>query len=570
MLCRFAVFGPIFLAVAPLAGQNPRPPEQVPDFGGQPTGAAYARGVGDGHAVAAHTYPAQPGVMVAFQESPGGSWSAPSLRVVDSQSVGLCPTVMVIDEIVFVCWVERTGNGATATSTLYYDLAEESGSSWRGPAPMAGDPNPGGPAVADYTAALSAAPGGGSSLRVLVKLDVPNGVHDELLLYSSSGGGGFGPPLPVPDRPPQAAAVGAMALAGGVGVHVIWTDTRFAAGGQADVFYRSLAAGGSAFGPEQRLSAASAALGEFLRLDARASGVAAAWLAASGPGREELLATLSANDGASFTAATRIGAYDPLRDDVDAPSLALDATGTTATLVWNDDRSGVDQVYASIGATGSGQWMPDAPVFAASAATATVTASTRAGGPGLVSAVGPSGYQGAFSLAPGAAWTDAFALAPPALAFEALASAAYDPLYDDFVLSWLAVENGQAHQYAGGIRPQTLAVVGSLSAGAPARFALRYFPAQQAGDSFQVLASGARGHLLLADGRDLGLRNDSWLDASRSRPELRGRLSADGSGQTTPLTVPLPPGTAVFLAALSIDQGVVGSITDVLPATVVP
>lgn len=550
--------------------QEPRPPVPVPNLGGEPTGAAYATGVEDAYAVVVQTYAATPGVLVAFQDSPGGNWTQPVARFVDPTSVGLCPTVMIVEGNVFVCWIERvTTLGGTHVDTMYFDVTEEPGDPWRGPELMAGDPNPGGFSVVDYRIASARSVGGQPAIHALVELGVPGAPTEELHFFTIRAfGGPLGAPLPVPDRPAQSAAIGEYVLrsAGGV-AHVAWTDDRHGAG--EDVFHRRIVSGAGSFAGEARLTAASGALGTGLALAASSALVAVAWLPEQG-GADALAATVSLDGGFAFETAGPVGNYASGSDDVDAPALGLDAAGTTAVLAWADDRSGADHVYAASRFASASPWSADAPALPQPATAPALTRSTRAQGPLLLTAVGVGEFLGTLAFAAPTAWEAPFTLAPGALVYTMAAGAEHDPLYDDFALSWLAVQGGQVRQFVGGIRPQSVGVVGVLRAGLPVQFGVQRFPIAEAGDRFRVVVAGAPGGFLLPDARTLGLRNDAWLRASANRSELRSVLNANGAGLTVPLVLPLPVGTTIFYAAVSDVGGVAGTITDVRTATVAP
>ncbi|TAH38243.1 MAG: hypothetical protein EYC70_06370 [Planctomycetota bacterium] len=573
-MLRFVACCCLFLAPAgSLLAQNAREPAQVPDFGGQPTGAAYATGVEDGYAVAAHTYPDTPGVTVAFLDERGEPWSQPVVRYSDPNCIGLCPTIMVIEEIVFVCWIERVTNGSVQVDALYYDVTEENGEVWRGPEQMAGDPTMASESVLDFAVTRGADQNGRSYIYVLALLEVQGAPNDELVLFAANAEGGpFSPPVHVPDRMPQAADVDQIALSASPGrIHVAWTDDRAATAPANDLYYRSLLAGTPNFAPEQRLTLHSQVFDGDLLLAAERDRVAAAWLATL-PSANQILRAIASDDGGStFGAAQIVGGYAPPGDDVDDPSLAVGRTDRSAMLAWSDDRTGQDMVYAAALAQGSSQWSADSLVFDRPASRPTVAPSNLPGGPVLATAVAPDGYFGFFSFDQTRSWTSAFPLAPMDLGFESLVSLAHDSRYNDFTISWLALAGGQLHQYVGGVRPQTLNIDGAISQGAPASFEVIYFPTYEAGLAFQVLISGGYGTLRLpGDGRYVGLRNDILFRSFLLRPELRGVLDSTGAGRTQPIQIPLPAGTRLYLVAVSGNAAGFGSITDVLQTTVGP
>lgn len=557
----------LLLSAAP--DQNPRIPQPVPDLGAPPAGASYATGVEDAFAVAIQTDATRPGVAVSFQEDPGGAWSQPVRRSADPAGTGLTPKVIVVDGVVFVIWIERVTAGGLVSQVVYFDVTEEPGSPWRGPRLVAGDPNPGGVSVLDFQVEASTA-GGAPAVFALLKLGVPGGATQELVLQPlRAAGGALPPPLLVPDRPAQTAAIGELALRSeGGDVHVSWTDDRNGAGA-GDVFARTLRGGSSTFDAEVRLTASSRPLNGGLSLAAAGGAVAVAWLQDDPSGGQELRATLSSN-GVVYEPDVRVGAYQPSIHDVDAPALSFDAAGSAAVLVWADDRTGADLVYAARRPGGSPGWPTEVAVFQATASEPTILASSRADGPLLVTALSAGQRLGSLFHSPQSGWSSSFQLASAQLIFESSTGEGHDGSYNDFTLSWLAVESGQRHQFLGGIRAQSVDLTGDLRTGQTAQWRLERFPAAEAGNGFRVLVAGGMGFTRLPDSRSLGLRNDAFLRVSSQRPELRGTLDAQSAGLTAPLLVNLPVGTSLFFCAFSFVGTNYGSITDVTSATVLP
>lgn len=266
----------------------------------------------------------------------------------------------------------------------------------------------------------------------------------------------------------------------------------------------------------------------------------------------------------------QIGGYLAGTDDVDQTTVFH--TGTRAIVAWEDNRTGGDECYvASSDLTGG--------AFAFGAET-----QFTSGGGGFPSISGGGDYfactatGGGFPEAVnaiasrdgGTSFGTPFVVSNNA-GFDAdFAEVAFNEVYGNFVVSYLADELTDNECYAGGFRVQSVAAVGTFSAGSPVSFEVSNFGLSEDGQNFAVVASNAMGSIVLPDGRDIGLANGTIYNYTRSRVpgQFSGALSG-GAGSLATFNLPnVAPGTTIYFTAVGFDASAnLYSITDVQSVT---
>jgi len=300
-------------------------------------------------------------------------------------------------------------------------------------------------------------------------------------------------------------------------------------------------------------------------------GLVVAWLedgTATSPSDEELHFLFSPNGGHLWPNPEVVfgSGYD-----VENPSMAFD--GGTIVLAWEDDRTGIDEVYAATsydyGLTWTEQQISQGggtyPVVRGQSELWAITYGMGGfpEGTGLsISRDGGTTFLASQDLKAGLGNdTD----------FNELA---YNQLYENFVAVWLDDSAGSNNLFAGGARAQSIAAVSpSFMPGDSLHFEASHFPTSDDGGSFAVIASSGLGSYALpyGDGRNTGLLNNPYLPARLA--QLSGSIDASGAGVTPTLTVPNTPGMTWYAVGLSYLQSQTGLIylqrmTDVIEITV--
>ncbi len=281
---------------------------------------------------------------------------------------------------------------------------------------------------------------------------------------------------------------------------------------------------------------------------------------------EQLRVNLSADLGLTWSGDQQVGQYDNVLSNHDADNGTLLVEDGHVAVAWQDNRSGVDQVYVAHADILTGIFVSD--IVCSSSPTGT----------------GPPQLAGEFNGEPLAvAWTEEpgrvlkarymrnWSWSTPFIVSDNIgdvsnARLSWNDWYDNFGMLWLADDSGNGQAFVGGFRAHQVQS-GVVTAGASATFALLGF---ESGRTFQVVASSGTATLRLPDGRDLGLAYDLILRTTRNMPPLSGTIAGNGKATTSPVTVPAGmSGQTVYLAALSFNgSGEVVDISDVLAVDV--
>lgn len=272
---------------------------------------------------------------------------------------------------------------------------------------------------------------------------------------------------------------------------------------------------------------------------------------------EQVRVNLSADLGLSWGGDQQVGQYDNAFANHDADSGTLLVEDGHVAVAWQDNRTGIDEVYVTYANMLLGAFVPDVQCSNGAAGT---------GPPQLAGEFDGEPLAVAWTETPGRVlkaqylrnwtWSSAFMVSANS-GDVSNARLTWNDFYDNFSVLWLADDSGSQQAFAGGFRAHQV-LPGVVTAGATATFDVIGFTP---GSNFQVAASGAPASLPLPDGRDLGLAYDQILRITKNLPPLAGVISGSGTATTAPVTVPPNfAGAMLYLAAVSFDNG--GAILD--------
>jgi len=307
----------------------------------------------------------------------------------------------------------------------------------------------------------------------------------------------------------------------------------------------------------------------------------------TGATSEELRYNQSVDSGLTFAAADQLlGTYVAGTDDVDNCHIAVQ--GTTVGIVWEDNRTGTDEIYEIVSYNDGMTWSADLWI--------TDTSSGYAGGGGYpqidfgarldangdvaaVSWSGPSAPEDAY-----VAWSrdNGTTFSAPINMSNSTGDVDYVELavdgtyeschvgYLDDTLQGLGANN----VYANSFRSASITLLGDLVTGHPHKFHIENCVANESGSpaKFQCVLANSLGHFPVpGDGRDVGLPYDTLFKLSvRYGALLTGDIAVDGSGDTGTFPMQLAPGTYYSVGVVRLPAGQFGSLTDPIVFTVTP
>ncbi|MBL8899921.1 MAG: hypothetical protein JNM84_19980 [Planctomycetes bacterium] len=539
------------------SAQIPRRARAVPT-GGILTQAASALCQEENFLFVGQTTEGLPGVSYRIGEENGASWTAAQRKFVDSASQGLDPTVVIVNEEVFLCWVERRATPTGNIDAMWFDVSPNEGEIWNGIRPMNPPSFTGTRTIERYV--VAADPGAQSRRLVVATLtrDVATGARELLLHRSTNLGASFAAPLAVSTSAANAGAIPSFDVElSDTAAHVAWLEERPSSGaGRVELFQRRLAHASGGFDAERLVRSGSfAPSAEPIDLAVDGSALAVAWLEAQPAGREALFVASSLDAGASFVAPREVGAANA---SASSPELAVDRAAGEALLAWSETRSGSARVLARRAPLAGGTLGAEAEPFGLGVSAPRLVRGAADTGRVLLTAVRPGAVLGSITEGAGAAFTAPFELLslPNNESVRPAASAFY-AFERDFVLSWVAGSGASARQLVGGVRPQTVAIRGgAIQAGAPLVFDLFGFPADPSGVYSQVLLAFDEGTTIFPGLLpEVGLDFDSLFVASLQVPAWQGFLDASGRRSTLPIGVPLElRGQALWVAAVALNS----------------
>jgi hypothetical protein len=267
---------------------------------------------------------------------------------------------------------------------------------------------------------------------------------------------------------------------------------------------------------------------------------------------EQVRVNFSTDLGQTWSGDQQVGQYDNVAANHDADNGTLLVEDGHVAVAWQDDRSGMDQVYTTYADLLTGVYAPDHQCS---------NGILDTGPPQLAGEFHGEPLAVAWTEAPGRVlkaqylrdwmWSSVFTVSNN-VGDVSNARLSWNDTYDNFSIFWLADNAGVAEAFIGGFRAHQLNT-GTVTAGTSATFALLGFTPVH---NFQVVASGSTAKLLLPDGRDIGLAFDFILQTTRSMPALSGVTSATGTATTAVVTIPpTMSGNTIYMAAASFTNG---------------
>ena len=447
-MARLSALSPPLVCLTLAALLPTQEPLEVPDLRGVPNAATFVTNVQENFGVAAQTSYGLHGVAVSTVADLENweDWTDPQVRFVDPTSSGLDPTVQIIEDSVFLCWVERSVVGTSTNDILYFDASLNAGVTWGTPKKMGGSLISGGPTVNSYKLSIVESQDTVFSV-ITASVSYPNPENgrvagtrsqrtDGLLMWvSDPGGATFSTPVLVPERNPWIGDVDQFAVAvDGERLVTAYTDDRAITTAGNQLFVRVLDFGQGRFEPEILVTPTGRKFAGELLLQSSQGRTGLAWREPDPSGTRALFATVSGAGGASFETPQRLGGAVPARDDVSSVAMAVSGTTGALTVAWADDRFGPSMVFSVDRPVGSQQWNGECLVFPMPATVPALTPAEE--GPVMVSARSFGAWIGALSRTDGT-WSLPFQLTSNASAADVLVSSEHGNAGDVYSLAWL-------------------------------------------------------------------------------------------------------------------------------------
>ncbi len=511
-------------------------------------------------------------VMVATSDGRGIAWSAPVQ--VDQDPSGtrkdlVSSSVVVHEGVIHVAWGDLRAGASEGFGEVYYARSLDGGQTWSSEVPLDDKVPAGVGTVRDFEMVVSQ---GAAFTRVWVMMAVDpdsSSNEDVYVVFSGDGGATWSSANYASNSTPGQFDVDEIGIAADVDVaFVAWHEDR---NGNDDVFFRRAVLLGGAqpslvFITELRIDDTSSNVPDAegdLDVLVRGSTVAVLFQEEpTGSGSEELRMNVSTTTGFSFAGDVRVGPMLP--GDVDSPTGAILADGTIV-VAWDDDRSGVDEVFATRSTNTGASFAPEQQLSAGGGndpSLAALGSDVAIGWEAGLAA--PHSLAAALSTDGGATWGAPIATLADTTGDADPPSLAFDATYRNVLASWQADGSGRNHQFVGGFRPQTLVPQGFVAGPTSASFALaRLDPAVD--DLVLVILSAGAGPTPIGGGRVIDLAFDALALASIDQAAfLLAPVGPDGSAQTPPAAITFPPGLSFRAAALGIQLAPTGlrTLTD--------
>jgi hypothetical protein len=471
----------------------------------------------------------------------------------------------------FAVWSDDE-NGASATGLRFARF--ESGA-WTAPvAVVAGLPD--GVDVSVFKAVARPGPSGDVHVYVLatVRGAATGGADHAYLLVSTDAGASFQPAIAVSSAASSVDVEGLGLDVQGDRLIVAWSDDRNVPqllGAGDDLWARvgDIAAGGAITwtGTEQQLDAPLGASMAAVRgdpivaLEGTKGGVA--WLEHGfANGNDQLVLRRSVDAGATWSSIDAIGGYDPSNDSVIAFDFEL--VGPVWTLAWQDDRSGVHQIYRAESKDGVG--FPETQLSTTGGRTPLLSRSVGQPSGATVVYIEETGSGAGLAAfyadqEGGAEWHDEpvelAGVGAPGGETVLVPDVAYNHRYYNFVIPFLGAPSGAQPAddlLVTGFRPVTVYAEGFVAGPANPFFELGHVPFEDLFGFVVVAFTPSTGQLLLPDGRETGLAFDALTTFGFTQfafffapndPIARGVF-------TSPLSTNLPTGFQFYACGVTI------------------
>lgn len=560
----------------PLAAQNPRAAVNLhgcteitfdPQVATQGDVSVAAISAGDSGLGLAH-------IEVYRSDGRGLSWSGPVQVDLDGSGARKDlddPSYLQIDGgRVYLIWEDQRG----ATNDVYFSCSTDGGASWA--LEILLDKPAGHGDTFNARMAVS-----GNDIYIAYEANEPGGSDDQLQIVASHDGGlTFGSAV----NPSVGGGPGTlvdvdnfMLMASGTTVHVAWTDDRVA--GTNGVFYQRSTDGGATFllADVQLDAGTGDATSGPVNMAQDGSLLAVGWeYETTGAGFESLFVATSTDSGATFGAGVLVGAYTDVTDDVDASRLMT--SGGNLIAVWEDNRTGSDEIFVATSTDSGATWTEQAASFGAGGFPRVSNVSSGSEDGVAIGWTGPSFPESALyavSTDNGVTFGSALSVSDDTPSDVDFAEVKWNDLYNNYICAWQAEEctsDGGItffnNTFVGGFRPQSIAANGFVAGPTTVDFDVSNFDTGTT--QVWVVCSLATGDTFIpfGDGRNVGLVQDGLFAFTTNVPgAFNTTLDASGSGTTTSQAVTLAAGTTVFAVGVGlnpVNPPTFGDVSDIL------
>lgn len=458
----------------------------------------------------------------------------------------------------------------SAEDDLYFTMSSDNGVTWTADAEM----DKGYPALANPVRDWRFAADGDN---IAIAITPDNGNEDLFLTWSTDGGTTWNAAISATSHNGHSDADGLDIVVSGDTAHLAWVDNFDVVAGTGsrteDACYLStfdfvsgtFTAMDVALTPN--LEALTGDLDGDISMSSNGSTVAVVMqsdLPASG-NLHQTRVNVSTDGGATWGGDNVIGNYTDSVDDCDN-SKALVTDNGDVHIIWEDNRSGSDEIY-SAQSTDGGATFTEAAASHGTGGFPEIRGNGDYVGINFTGTSFPEGSQLAISRDGGATYGAVVDAAAGQVGDADFAEVAFNELYGNFHCIWLSDDSGVNQAYAGGMRSQTLTLNGPYTAGGAFSFDGSGFGASESGNEFMVVLSTATGNLAIpGDGRSTGLGLTGVLTASAGAPFLKGTIAPDGTASVAGTLFPstLPIGTTMHAIGLSRSLPNVFSVTDLV------
>ncbi|MDA1260152.1 MAG: sialidase family protein [Planctomycetota bacterium] len=570
------------LAATPLSAQQTRAAQQL-DVNG--TGSGLGPSIStSGDLTAAIWNDGSTGgsnhVYVSTSDGRGLTWTAPVQVDQDpgaAKKYTQSDSVHVFGDSIYVFWSDE--RNSTTTDEIFFNVSHDRGVTWGTEQRMDKGYPAGTGAIRDWRVGAQQGFSAGNDLFVLMQsVDPTNSADEELHIAITTDGGTTWGNAPMPDPLLTSGDVDNIGIAiDGAFIHLAWAGDGFGGSSFDALYYQRSDNFGVTWSNANPIILSSAPAGggdvEFevhVDTDNTSSLVAVGWLEERISTTEEEVRCIISDDlGITWPAAdTLIGQYTAGTHDADGMDVRV-ASGNVL-VVWDDNRSGSDLIYAARTTDEGATWDPDVQVSSANGGGFPAFA-PNGGGSTLAltytTNVFPNIAEASLSSDAGTTWLVGVATSATVADVD-FAVVAWNSFYGNLMSVWLDDQLGTNHVYVGGYRPQTLTPVGTFAAGQPINFTgARFAGVLPRGG---VLISGAAGDgIVLTDGRKTGLSQHSFFTSAVGflGSALSGAMQPDGSFATPTINLPggIAPGTTLHFVGIEfLNNNNVGPISDVV------
>lgn len=455
-------------------------------------------------------------------------------------------SLIVDGERIYIAWKDKR-NGPN--DDIFFTASEDSGATWLGANIRINDGfTPGDNDVKDFRI--------GSGGKDVIAICATNDGEEQLFLtYSNDGGASWSSAIDVTTHNGNADIdnIG-MACENDI-AYIVWRDNFL--NGVDDTVWLSIFNFGSGFfiaqdinvSPNLILQGGDADDGVAVSVDDNY--LAIMYHADNlGSTAEQLRINLSSDLGQTFLGDQKVGLYDNSNQNHDTDGGCVIVEDGLVALAWRDNRTGQDEVYATVGNMNTGIFSPDHLCSTGQSEISTPKISGEFSGEPLAiswSAGSPKVLNSLYYINNN--WSDTFQTSNNTNDITNVRMT-WNDTYKNFLTAYTNEDQGILEVWAGGYRAQQIDP-GNPIAGNSTTFELSGFNANRA---YQVVAARNLGNLFIPDGRNLGITYDNFTAFTRNLPELGGNFSSTGEATTSSITIPARiSGTSMYLVAIAFN-----------------